>query len=165
MSSDQEWSAAFSAATADLADGMTYAQASQRLRTLIASNLLQPTDIVKRPQRFFEAHRILSRHAARLGPGFWIRFTVHFNLFAGTVVALGTPQQIQALEDRCRQRPLLGCFGLTEVLAGVNSGLVVNTTAEFKDGKIVINSPNKQAAKNWISQVLNFVWISFELYF
>ncbi len=39
---------------------------------------------------------------------------VHFNLFAGTVFALGTPAQVAALEARNRQRPRLGCFGLTE---------------------------------------------------
>jgi len=45
---------------------------------------------------------------------------------------------------------------LTEALAGVNSGLVVNTTAEWVPDKevFVINCPNQDAHKNWISQGL-----------
>jgi acyl-CoA oxidase len=39
-------------------------------------------------------------------------------------------------------------------LAGVNSGLVVETTAEFVNGEFVINTPTAGAAKNWISQGL-----------
>lgn len=97
---------------------------------------------------------MLAKHSTRLGPGFWIRFTVHFNLFAGTVVALGTKAQIAALVARNKQRPRLGCFGLTECLAGVNSGMVVETTAEFVDGGFVIRTPNAGASKNWISQGL-----------
>ncbi|KAJ3330869.1 hypothetical protein HDU91_003481, partial [Kappamyces sp. JEL0680] len=129
--SNQEWSRKFAEAIADVGDGMSYNEAAQRLRQVIGTGLLSLTDIEKNPERFFEAHRLLSRHATRLGPGFFIRFTVHFNLFAGTVIGLGTEQQIQDMEARNAVRPRLGCFGLTEVLAGVNSGLVVNTTAVF----------------------------------
>ena len=42
------------------------------------------------PERFFAAHRVLSEFATQLGPGFGIRFTVQFNLFAGTVTAIGS---------------------------------------------------------------------------
>ena len=48
----------------------------------------------------------------------------------------------------------LGCFGLTEKFAGVQSGLVVNTTAEWNKDKqcFVLHTPNEGAKKNWISQ-------------
>ena len=39
------------------------------------------------PEKFFEAHRLLAAHATRMGPGFWIRFSVHFNLFAGIAIS------------------------------------------------------------------------------
>ena len=45
-----------------------------------------------------------------------------FNLFAGTVVALGTEGHLVLL-DELQRGGRLGCFGLTEKLAGVNSGL------------------------------------------
>ncbi|XXQ32050.1 Acyl-CoA oxidase/dehydrogenase middle domain-containing protein [Plasmodiophora brassicae] len=158
MASDDSdaWREAFTAAIADVGDGMTYRQAADRLRAVIRTGLLGLTDIVERPHRFFEAHRLIARQATRLGPGFFIRFTVHYNLFAGTVVALGTREQIAALLARNKQRARLGCFGLTELLAGVNSGLVVETTATFDaaSNEFVINTPNPGAAKNWISQGL-----------
>ena len=50
----------------------------------------------------------------------------------------------------------LGCFALTERLAGVNSGLVVQTTAEWKpeSGRFLLRTPHDGACKNWISQGL-----------
>jgi len=52
--------------------------------------LLSLTDIKNNPERFFHAHRLLAKITPQFGPGFWIRFTVQYNLFAGTIVALGT---------------------------------------------------------------------------
>jgi hypothetical protein len=51
------------------------------------------------------------------GPGFSIRFTVQFNLFAGTVLELGGPGHLAMLEDM-QAAGTLGCFALTERLAG-----------------------------------------------
>lgn len=53
----------------------------------------------------------MARHAPNLGPGFWIRFTVglrafvgthdevHYNLFAGSVLAVGNERQVKQLEE------------------------------------------------------------------
>ena len=48
----------------------------------------------------------------------------------------------------------LGCFSLTEKEAGVQSGLVVNTTVDWdkEKQKFILNTPNVGARKNWISQ-------------
>ena len=48
----------------------------------------------------------------------------------------------------------LGCFALTEKFAGVSSGMVVETTAEFDAARneFVISTPSEGAKKNWISQ-------------
>jgi len=50
----------------------------------------------------------------------------------------------------------LGCFGLTEKLAGVNSGLVVQTTATWdkQQQSFILDSPTEGSQKNWISQGL-----------
>lgn len=50
----------------------------------------------------------------------------------------------------------LGCFSLTEKFAGVNSGLVVNTTADWDatTDTFILHTPNHGAKKNWISQGL-----------
>ena len=62
--------------------------------------------------------------------GFGIRYTVHYNLFAGSVIGLGTDEQAKLLYD-IEKRQQLGCFALTERSAGVLSGLIVETTAEY----------------------------------
>ena len=148
------WARAFAAEIAGLrSDGVTYADSAAFLRALVAHATLKFTDIRDDPRKFFLAHRLLAKHAPEHGPGFWIRFTVQFNLFAGTVVALGGPEQLAEL-DAIQRAGQLGCFCLTERLAGVNSGLVVNTLAEWDPElqTFVIDSPTDGAYKNWISQ-------------
>jgi len=134
---------------------ISYQESAQRMRDLLKTGLLRNTDLNKRPDRFFLAHRLLAQHAPKLGPGFWIRFTVHYNLCAGTVLGLGNEEQIKEL-DEWQEKGLLGCFSLTEKLAGVNSGLVVNTQAHWDSRTQTFNltSPSHGAAKNWISQGL-----------
>jgi hypothetical protein len=124
-------------------------------RQLLKTNILPHTDIVHKPERFFEAHRLLAYHSPILGPGFWIRFTVHYNLCVGSIVGLGSDEQIKVLEDWQREGKL-GCFSLTEKYAGVNSGMIVQTVAEYnKESQcFVLNSEGEGAKKNWISQGL-----------
>lgn len=124
------------------------------LRGLIKSGLLKFKDLEDNPDRFFEAHRLLLAPKAR-GPGFGIRFTVQYNLFAGSILGLGGPEQVANL-DEFQRDGTLGCFCLTEKYAGVNSGLVVNTIAEWNAEKQMfrLDSPNEAAEKNWISQGL-----------
>lgn len=154
-----EWSEAFKKATVDLAamdvHSISYLESAKRMRTLLQTGLLRHTDLNNNPERFFLAHRLLARHAPALGPGFWIRFTVHYNLCAGTVLGLGNAEQVKML-DEWQDAGLLGCFSLTEKLAGVNSGLVVNTQAHWDSASqtFTLNSPNLGAYKNWISQGL-----------
>lgn len=123
------------------------------MRKLVKTGLLRHTDLRDNPQRFFKAHRLLARHAVAHGPGFWIRFTVHYNLCFGTVLAVGGPEQVAEMET-VEANGLLGCFALTEKLAGVQSGLLVGTTAEYDAAtqEYILNSPNEGTYKNWISQ-------------
>jgi len=123
-------------------------------REITQTNLLRASDLGANPERFFEAHRLLAQHTVEHGPGFWIRFTVHYNLCMGTVMAVGTDDQVAALDDY-QKAGQLGCFSLTEKLAGVQSGLVVETTATYDDrdgGSFVLHTPHDGARKNWISQ-------------
>jgi acyl-CoA oxidase len=130
-----------------------FEESADRLRSLIQTGLLTYTDLRDDPERFFNAHRILARHAVEHGPGFWIRFTVQYNLFAGTILAVGGKDQVDAM-SAMQEAGQLGCFGLTEKLAGVQSGLVVQTTMEWNQERqrFVLNTPHKGAQKNWISQ-------------
>ena len=148
---EAEWAAAFKDATDAFSGDDSHETSAQRMRELVKSGLLRHTDLRDRPDRFFEAHRLLARRAVSEGPGFWIRFTVHYNLCYGTVLAVGNEDQIAALDD-VEALGKLGCFALTEKRAGVQSGLVVETTATYDNGEFVLNSPNQGAFKNWISQ-------------
>lgn len=82
-----------------------------------------------------------------------VRFTVHYNLFGGTILAVGNEEQVAELADYQKEGKL-GCFALTEHLAGVQSGLVCQTTADWDKTtqEFILNTPNFEARKNWISQ-------------
>ena len=110
---DDDWEAAFVEATEHFSGDSGHDESSAALRSLVKSGLLKHTDLRDRPERFFKAHRLLARHAVKEGPGFWIRFTVQYNLFAGTVLGLGGPDQVAVL-DEMQEKGELGCFGLTE---------------------------------------------------
>ncbi len=146
------WAAAFERATETIDPELTPHESAEVLKGLIQRNLLQYTDMRDNPTRFFEAHRILSK---RLVGGFGIRFTVQYNLFAGSILGLGSDVQIAEL-DTLQDDAVLGCFALTEAGAGVNSGLVVGTTATWDptSRSFVLHTPNELARKQWISQGL-----------
>ena len=105
-SHDAAWAEQFKQATVGLAsmdiDAITYKESAERMRTLLKTGLLKHADLHDNPERFFLAHRLLARHAPKLGPGFWIRFTVHYNLCVGTVLALGNAQQVEDLKGQSK---------------------------------------------------------------
>lgn len=126
------------------------ALSSRELRSLVRSKVLKFTDMTHAPEKFFLAHRLLS--TVGLG-GFGIRFTVQFNLFAGSICGLAGDEQLKML-DSIQETGQLGCFLLTERQAGVLSGLIVETTATWneEDQTFILDTPSDKAAKNWISQ-------------
>jgi acyl-CoA oxidase len=83
------------------------------------------------------------------------RFTVQYNLFAGSIIALGNEVQKQRLYDT-QETGDLGCFAFTEIGAGVLSGAGVEATATYDATRkvFIINSPTPSSHKTWISQVL-----------
>lgn len=78
------WTEAFEDATVGIADmdpsTISFSTSAQRMRDLLKTGLLRHTDLRDNPERFFLAHRILATHSSAVGPGFWVRFTVHYNL-------------------------------------------------------------------------------------
>mmetsp|Transcript_4345 Transcript_4345/g.13334 ORF Transcript_4345/g.13334 Transcript_4345/m.13334 type:complete len:582 (-) Transcript_4345:108-1853(-) len=146
----QAWTERFLDAVRDVPAATDPARSAAVLRELVKSNLLSFTDMRDAPEKFFLAHRLLA--TVGLG-GFGVRFTVQFNLFAGSIVGLGGPEQVASLRD-IQAAGQLGCFLLTEAQAGVLSGLIVETTCEWDAGtqEFVLHTPSDKAAKNWISQ-------------
>lgn len=82
----------------------------------------------------------------------WTRFTVQFNLYAGSVIAMGTENQRQAFYTT-QPSGALGCFAFTECGAGVLSGAVIETTAHYdpKAKTFKIHSGTESSRKKWIS--------------
>eukprot|EP00193_Tetraselmis_chui_P017186 CAMPEP_0177778082 /NCGR_PEP_ID=MMETSP0491_2-20121128/15754_1 /TAXON_ID=63592 /ORGANISM="Tetraselmis chuii, Strain PLY429" /LENGTH=482 /DNA_ID=CAMNT_0019297311 /DNA_START=210 /DNA_END=1659 /DNA_ORIENTATION=- len=142
-----------------LADFQAHVNGLPELLAGDAKRALSLTDLRDAPERFFSAHHVLSEFATRLGPGFGIRFTVQYNLFAGSVLALGTTEHLDLLEA-IQESGGLGCFGLTERFAGVNSGLVVETECAWNEASqgFTLHSPYEGAVKNWISQGCTADW-------
>ena len=90
--SEAAWEAAWLEATEECYDSSrSFRDSAAGLRALIKTGLLTHTDLRDNPERFFKAHRLLARHAVKHGPGFWIRFTVHYNLCFGTVLSATAP--------------------------------------------------------------------------
>ena len=67
--------------------------ASAGLKKLIQLKYLNYSDIIENPEKFFDAHLQISNYNGL--EGFSIKFTVQFNLFAGSIMNLGTQQQKQ----------------------------------------------------------------------
>ena len=144
------WTDQFLGAVTEVPTATDPAASAAVLRDLVKTNLLSFTDMRDAPEKFFLAHRLLA--TVGLG-GFGVRFTVQFNLFAGSIVGLGGPEQVESLKS-IQAAGQLGCFLLTEMQAGVLSGLIVETTCDWDpiQQEFVLHTPNDKAAKNWISQ-------------
>jgi len=120
-----------------------------QMKSILAQGLLQYSTLVDSPQILLR----VSPACANRNPALWTRFTVQYNLYAGSIVALGTDEQRQKLIDS-QSSGALGCFAFTEKAAGVMSGAAMEATARYdaKADEFVIDSPTKGSAKNWISQ-------------
>ena len=95
----QAWTERFLDAVRDVPAATDPARSAAVLRELVKSNLLSFTDMRDAPEKFFLAHRLLA--TVGLG-GFGVRFTVQFNLFAGSIVGLGGPEQVASLREITR---------------------------------------------------------------
>ncbi|XXQ32048.1 Acyl-CoA oxidase/dehydrogenase middle domain-containing protein [Plasmodiophora brassicae] len=135
---DEAWRKAFTAAVADVGDRMSYQQAAERLHGIVRTGL--------------DGHRRApaspgSRRASTLGSSFGSLCITTCSLASSSPWAHA---QIAEMITRNREHPRLGCFGLSELLTGVNSGLIVQTAAEFDQAtsQLIINMPNPGATKN-----------------
>eukprot|EP00401_Gymnodinium_catenatum_P062236 CAMPEP_0117527590 /NCGR_PEP_ID=MMETSP0784-20121206/36877_1 /TAXON_ID=39447 /ORGANISM="" /LENGTH=667 /DNA_ID=CAMNT_0005323849 /DNA_START=28 /DNA_END=2028 /DNA_ORIENTATION=+ len=145
-------------------EGVSWHEHSKRMRSLLTGEYLALGSITSSEGMldFFAGHRVLARQDC-LQTCLGIRMTVHYNLFCGSILALGSEDQQQWLHG-AHSQGLLGCFMLTEVGAGVLSGLVVEATATWEwsgapgEGHFDLHTPTPAAEKTWISQGLAADW-------
>ena len=107
----EDWVGEFLKAISGVPKATDPYQSSEILRELVKTKLLRFEDMRDAPEKFFMAHRLLSTVGLS---GFGIRFTVQFNLFAGSLVGLAGPEQLKML-PKIQEKGQLGCFLLTEM--------------------------------------------------
>jgi len=123
---------------------------TEQMRSILQNELLPYRSLAEDPELLLKC----SEHMCAEAPGaLWTRFTVSYNLYAGSVVALGSDEQRELLYQS-QPSGELGCFAFTELGAGVLSGAGVETTATYNKStdSFVIHSPTPSSRKTWISQ-------------
>ncbi|KAK9829677.1 hypothetical protein WJX72_007299 [[Myrmecia] bisecta] len=122
--------------------------ALQRLKKMCHSGLFSITDFRHNPLRIFAAHEIAGFADGSMAT----KMTVHFNLFGGTVLKLGTKKHHDALLEGIDRVEPTGCFALTELGFG-NNAVEMQTTATFDKAadEFVIHTPTTLAQKYWIT--------------
>lgn len=120
-----------------------YTHASAQLKKLIKSYFIRSEYLTQNTKGFFKAHELI----AKFSPTLTYHMSVHFNLFAGTIISLGSDEQKEKYIEEANNGTL-GCFALTEHDAGVFSGMKLKTKAEYNSKK---NTFILNGSKNWIS--------------
>jgi acyl-CoA oxidase len=124
-------------------------ECAKQMQNILKAGHIPYSSLIDAPENLL---RVSPGHEG-LNGGLWTRFTVQYNLFAGSIVALGGEEQHKIL-IKSQKSGRLGCFSFTECGTGVLSGAGVETTAVFdpETESFIINSPNSTSKKNWISQ-------------
>ena len=104
-------------------------------------------DFVNDPTNIFTAHEMLAYVDGSLST----KFTVQFNLFGGSLMALHTERHLPFLK-KVDSIEHMGCFCFTELGYG-NNAPKMETTATWDQStqEFVINSPTTMSQKYWIT--------------
>ena len=121
--------------------------AYKRLKKVADAKLFSIYDFVNDPKNLLTAHEMLSYCDGSLAT----KFTVQFNLFGGTLIALHTDRH-RAFMDKVDDLTHMGCFCFTELGYG-NNAVEMETTATYdeKAKEFVILSPTTLSQKYWIT--------------
>lgn len=119
---------------------------------LVAGGLIQAEHLDTQPFRFFLCHELVALHDLNL----LFLMSAHFNLYAGTLLRLGSEKHREAL--RRADAGQVGCFALTERRHGVTSGLWLDTLARYDPARqcFVLQTPSPEAQKAWITNAGHF---------
>ena len=111
-----------------------------QLKKLIEEKFIRAEDLYQNTINFFKCHEMV----AKFSPTLTYHMSVHFNLFAGSVLALGSDLQINKYVTQANNG-IIGCFAITEHVAGVFSGMRLDTIAEYQkeSNTFLLDKPNK----------------------
>ena len=99
--------------------------AYKRLKKVADSKLFSIYDFVNDPKNLLTAHEMLSYIDGSLST----KFTVQYNLFGGTLIALHTDRH-RPFMDKVDDLTHMGCFCFTELGYG-NNAVEMETTATY----------------------------------
>lgn len=123
------------------------ALAYKRIKTVADAKLFSIYDFDNDPVNLFTAHEAL----AQIDPSLSTKFTVQFNLFGGSLMALHTERHLPFMKN-VDSLKVMGCFCLTELGFG-NNAPKMETTAIFDQAtqEFTVNSPTTGSQKYWIT--------------
>ncbi|KAI9292564.1 acyl-CoA oxidase [Neoconidiobolus thromboides FSU 785] len=119
----------------------------EQLRAIAKGKFIDVADFTKNPLNILAVHEVTSFPPESITT----KITVHYNLFIGTLVKLGTERHNEILKE-VNNFDATGCFALTELGYG-NNAIEMETTAIYdeKTQEFIINSPTVKSQKFWIS--------------
>lgn len=118
----------------------------RRLQMLADTKTVSVTDFLTNPDNIFTTHEML----AYIDGSLTTKFTVQFNLFGGSLIALAGEQH-KYIFDEIDSLKSIGCFCLTEVGYGNNAVEMETTAVLQEDGSFVIHCPTVNSQKFWIT--------------
>ena len=118
--------------------------ALQRLKQIMGQ-FVSVYDFQKNPMNILAVHEMVGMVDGSTAT----KLTVQLNLFGGSMIALSTERHAHIVKQ-IDSLDVVGCFALTELGYG-NNAIEMETTAHFKNGTFVINSPTPLSQKYWIT--------------
>lgn len=121
--------------------------AYQRLKAVADAKLFSIFDFENDPINLFTAHEMLAQVDGSLAT----KFTVQFNLFGGSLMALHTERHLPFMREVDSLKNI-GCFCFTELGYG-NNAPKMETTATYDSSSqtFKIHSPTTKSQKYWIT--------------
>jgi acyl-CoA oxidase len=121
--------------------------AYRQLQKVMGAGVVSVQDFFRDPTNIFTAHEMIGAVSGSTVT----KFTVHMNLFGGTIAALHTERH-RWLFEQLDRLAITGCFCLTELGFG-NNAVEMETTSTYDPARkeFVIDSPTTLSQKYWIT--------------
>ena len=121
--------------------------AYRQLKKVATSGIVSVLNFKDDPTNIFTAHEMIGTVSGSTAT----KFTVHYNLFGGSIFALHTERH-RWIFEKLDKLEITGCFCLTELGYG-NNAVEMETTATYdeKSQEFIVNTPTTLAQKYWIT--------------
>lgn len=119
----------------------------RKLKKITDAKLMSVKDFIDNPHNIFCAHEFIGMVCGSTA----VKFTVQFNLFGGSCLALHTARHAHIF-DKIDNLDICGCFCLTELGYG-NNAVKMETTVTYDDKtkEFIVDTPTTLSQKYWIS--------------